>query len=467
MSNPTPTPRSGRGARIAVASVVTALALGGVAAGGGTAYALTTPAQPKPPTVQQVDARAAASMVQLGIQWSGYIAYINTDGDYVWTDQPVEASFICSGWFVDTTGDIVTAGHCVTPKGAKEKLIDAYVGQLQEQGEVDDAWIDANLAWAERTWKVENATGGSTPDRKVVAYQSDRVKGAVLKSVTPASVIAYRSPDDEDAALLNVDAVRTPAMPIAAASPRTGQAVTAIGFPGSVQEVVRYDTLAASFKTGTISSRQVNDNGVAKLEVNADISGGMSGGPTVDRLGNVVGLNSFTINGEQENFNFITDTVSLRKFLQREGIAMAKPLTPPAKADGTLHALTLVAAGVLALIVLGLGGLWIALAARRGRRIDPAAPAVAATPVLPTSPVQPLAVQPVGLTGPALEQHLAARPDTAPVPAVQHAAGFGTVPQLLQDSICDLGHGSPAGSAFCSTCGASLGVRQAEEAALV
>jgi serine protease Do len=456
MSTTSPAPAR-RGARIAVAAISTAVALGAVAGGGAAAFAATTPQTPKAPTIQQVDQRAERSMVQLGIRWSAYVAYLNTDNEYVWTEEPVAADYICSGWFVDTTGDIVTAGHCVAPQGSKEKVIDAYIDELYADGEVDDAWIQANQAWAESTWKVENEKGGKTPDRQVVAYQSDRTKGAVLTDVTPANVIAYRSPDDEDAALLNVDAENTPALPIAATSPRVGQAVTAIGFPGSVQQVVQYDTLQASFKTGTISSRQVNDNGVAKLEVNADISGGMSGGPTVDRLGNVVGLNSFTITGEDENFNFVTDTVSLRKFLQREGIEMAAPIVPAKAQPNILHTLALPVAGGLGFLVLGLGGLWIGLAARRPRQ-SPAAPVAVAAPA--PAPAAP----PVLAAAPA---QLRIEAPGAPVPAAFHTAQTAVVPEPTSSVLCPDGHENPAGARFCSTCGVTLESHRDRETVLV
>ena len=54
--------------------------------------------------------------------------------------------------------------------------------------------------------------------------------------------------------------------------------------------------------------------------MNADISGGMSGGPTVNANGEVIGVNSFTISGEEQAFNFITDTRDLNRFLQQNGV---------------------------------------------------------------------------------------------------------------------------------------------------
>jgi len=69
-----------------------------------------------------------------------------------------------------------------------------------------------------------------------------------------------------------------------------------------------------------VSSRHISERGVAGLEVNADISGGMSGGPTVNANGEVIGVNSFTISGEEQAFNFITDTRDLNRFLQQNGV---------------------------------------------------------------------------------------------------------------------------------------------------
>ena len=51
-----------------------------------------------------------------------------------------------------------------------------------------------------------------------------------------------------------------------------------------------------SFKSGTASSQQVSETGVAGTEVNADLSGGMSGGPTVD-----------SDTGEKGKFFFLDD----------------------------------------------------------------------------------------------------------------------------------------------------------------
>ena len=141
-------------------------------------------------------------------------------------------------------------------------------------------------------------------------------------------LVDYRPFEQGDVALLKADVTGTVPLPVTASDPTSGTAVTSVGFPGSVQSVVDASRVRASFKTGSVSSQQISDQGVPRTEINADLSGGMSGGPTVDALGNVVGVNSSKINGDQA-FNFITDASDLHQWLTARGVTLA-PLNVPA-----------------------------------------------------------------------------------------------------------------------------------------
>ena len=116
-------------------------------------------------------------------------------------------------------------------------------------------------------------------------------------------------------------------LPVSATDPTSGTAVTSVGFPGSVQSVVDASRVRASFKTGSVSSQQISELGVPRTEINADLSGGMSGGPTVDALGNVVGINSSKIVGDQA-FNFITDASDLHGWLTAKGVTLTAANVP-------------------------------------------------------------------------------------------------------------------------------------------
>ena len=66
-----------------------------------------------------------------------------------------------------------------------------------------------------------------------------------------------------------------------------------VGFPGAVQpNAAGAEVPQPSYKTGTVSSRQVDDSGIARTEVSATMGSGMSGGPTVNSAGEVIGTNS-------------------------------------------------------------------------------------------------------------------------------------------------------------------------------
>jgi hypothetical protein len=51
----------------------------------------------------------------------------------------------------------------------------------------------------------------------------------------------------------------------------------------------------------------------------------MSGGPTIDAQGRALGVNSFLIAGEQQNFNFITGTEALREYLEEHNVPLRDP----------------------------------------------------------------------------------------------------------------------------------------------
>src|SRR4051794_13880305 len=290
---------------VGAATLATA-ALAGAAAAPAQAEprGAVVPSPSSAPTQEQIDAQSERSVVQLAIEYEAYVDSPDANGDWYRSSEPVQVAFSCTGWFVDTTGDIVTAGHCVDPKDPEVKtaLVDEF---LQEQDITDSD----TAAWAEKTFTLENSSGDAQPEQTVLAYQSPDVDGAVLTNAngTVAHVQAFKPFDDEDLALLNVVTKKsTPALPVAASTPDVGAPVTSIGFPGAASGGA--GAQQASFKTGTISSRQVLPSGVARLEVNADIGQGMSGGPTIDATGAVVGVNS-ALNGDGHgDFNWITDT---------------------------------------------------------------------------------------------------------------------------------------------------------------
>ncbi|GAB3348901.1 hypothetical protein GCM10027300_11500 [Modestobacter lapidis] len=256
---------------------------------------------------------AEKSLVYLQTFWQGYVEF-PMDGEWYRSDEPVEVyAGQCSGWFASAEGHIVTAGHCVEDDGARELVLEQFLTAADAPELLPEA-IDG--------WRVVGTEGEAEPTRVVIASQPSAVDGAVLDDPLTVQVVDWQPFENGDVALLKANQLATATPPLAVATdpPAVGDPVTAMGYPGSVQDVSNVDRLRASFKSGTVSSVQTSDTGVVHTEINADLSGGMSGGPTVDADGRVLGVNSFLVRGEEQGFNFITDGEALRGFLERHGV---------------------------------------------------------------------------------------------------------------------------------------------------
>jgi hypothetical protein len=265
------------------------------------------------------------SIVLVGITWTGYV-YYPTDAAFTqwkWSDQTTASSF-CTGWFASTTGHIVTAGHCVDPQGGREAIIQNFLTANNATKFLDVAILN---------WRVAGDSSGAPPVRSVQVVQPDGVKDTVIDEPLRAEVVNLKPFDQGDVALLRVAELSDPTVPLAIATtkPEIGSNLTAIGFPSSVVKVTDGRRIRPSFKTGTVSSHQVNNNGISGTEINAELGSGMSGGPTVNDQGQVIGVNSYKAIGNAEaNFNFITDTENLRSFLQANNVAFNAVSAQPA-----------------------------------------------------------------------------------------------------------------------------------------
>jgi hypothetical protein len=225
---------------------------------------------------------------------------------------------ICTGWF-DSPTTIATAGHCVDPEEGRLAL-DSRSGPP----------IDPGTGMPAPSQPVR-----PEPERTVWAFQPRELQGAVITAPIIVRVDSFRSADEGDTAKLEMYGL-PPAkpLPIAPTAPRLGETVTSIGFPGlnidetdgvdveglmsggkTPAEVLQDSRLQPVNTSGTITARQFRE-GVAVYQINADLAEGISGGPTINSRGEVLGVNSrMTVPFLGQNFNVITDTGMLREFL--------------------------------------------------------------------------------------------------------------------------------------------------------
>jgi len=142
---------------------------------------------------------------------------------------------------------------------------------------------------------------------------------AKLVAVTKDSEIA-----NPDFALLKVDRVPVGVRQLAIATePQVLQTVVAAGYPGSD---IRGDTNVVTpntvFSQGEVSVLQRQSNNLVLVLHTAKMSTGSSGGPLVNRCGNVVGVNTF-IGAREDQFTdrslYALSATSLRSFLDQNG----------------------------------------------------------------------------------------------------------------------------------------------------
>lgn len=279
-----------------------------------------------PPSVSE---QVGPSIVFIRTIYKGYVQIPLRNSQPEWTPQ-ITMTATCTGYAVDSVGSIATAGHCVNSKD--DEIGDEFRKQAVESLASVLNWSsdEATKIYAVATkakWPVVGSTSdpSSSPTRSV-SVQQPSGPSQVITDWVDAQVVDYQTFSDGDNAVLRVNGYKLPPLVISPDEPKPGTAITAIGFPGAVRVVTDTSVIPQpSYKTGTVSSRQVMEGGVTKTEISAGMGQGMSGGPTVDADGSVIGTNSSVTKDEAASFDFITDNVALRSYLESHGVQLSSP----------------------------------------------------------------------------------------------------------------------------------------------
>ena len=255
------------------------------------------------------------------MNWKGYV-WDRVLKEYVNEGAPFEVTTQCTGYVVNPDGYIATAGHCVDPKGDVEDMLALQAAQWEmDQGLYDNTITAAELAEVLRVEGFETTNKG--PDREVVAAWGVSAGGVQTGKSYNARVVKFQPFDQGDAAVIKVEATDLPAIQMADDSElEVGTEIVSVGYPASV-DLVADQSFSPSFKDGSISSEKTLQGGqFTAYEISAAVSGGMSGGPTVDLDGEVVGFNSFKIDPsvESQQFNFVRSTSIINELMADVGV---------------------------------------------------------------------------------------------------------------------------------------------------
>jgi S1-C subfamily serine protease len=246
----------------------------------------------------------------------GFQGYVNNGSPFEWATR-------CSAFAVNPDGYLVTAGHCVDlgEEGARATAL-----ELATQWLVDDGWIfqddfDFWLNEGHLIWGVEGTERGSDPDFEMWVQRGVAAGGLRTGEALPARVVNYQPWSQGDIAIVKIEQSDIPTVLLAPEADVTiGTDVLSIGYPGS-SDAVTDQTLEPTFKDGQINSEKTREGGLLPVyEMSAALSGGMSGGPTANLNGDIVGVNSFNITGETEAFNFISPVSLVTEMLAQNGV---------------------------------------------------------------------------------------------------------------------------------------------------
>jgi serine protease Do len=291
------------------------------------AVVLISPAQaaaPQTTPLERVRALVQPSVVYIQIQWSAGVRDIRPAGPGAGVPaldfnngQPFSVAFNCTGFVVNPAGYIATAGHCVefddSVKGALFEQAAAWASENEAYGQ--PATVEQIMEFAPRDFRLVGR------ERNVSVAYGAAASGIRTGRALPALVPGLITFDKGDVALLKIEAEDLPALRLAPdANVEVGKSIVSIGYPGSV-DLVTDATFDPSFKDGSISSKKTMSGGLVQVyEISAAVSGGMSGGPTVDLQGNVIGVNSFGITGEPQAFNFVSPAEIVTRLMNDKGV---------------------------------------------------------------------------------------------------------------------------------------------------
>lgn len=206
-----------------------------------------------------------------------------------------------TGMVVNPNGLIVTASHVVRPDDQQRSRVTRYAANrlllqggivhsldenadLFNEHQIGDRALDELLRrfYDEMScqFDIQPLVTVLTP----VHIASESPSGGL-----PARILRFTGFEATDVAILRVDASDMPTVPLATsiAHVRSGQFVTALGFPGSVRD----PSIGAREPAKLLGRINIRSEGaLPSYEIRADLTPGMSGGPTVDLDGNVAGF---------------------------------------------------------------------------------------------------------------------------------------------------------------------------------
>jgi S1-C subfamily serine protease len=292
------------------------------------------------PTVVRVNAYATGQFRYTPSTISEIETQLHTDGfDFAARALPASETALDtgaggsgSGFIIHPDGVIVTCGHVVAPTRddaqlRRELLRNGAIATLLRHFPVE------NLRSIHRGDGLERyinyvATAGQLQNVRVV-NEVELSNGEKL----PFRIRSYSPPLNErgtDLALLQIDRRNLPAIRLADSdTARVGDSIWAVGYPAvasSSDDVIggwlsRDSDLEATVSPGNVTAIKRNIANVPVLQSNVAIYRGNSGGPVVNRDGDVIGISTWG-HTDAEQIKFLVPSNVAREMLQASKVVI-------------------------------------------------------------------------------------------------------------------------------------------------
>lgn len=218
-------------------------------------------------------------------------------------ERPVDYVSLGTGFIVHSDGYIATNAHVVNNthekdeegdyKTCKEELFNAFVRELENSSGLDRGEYLNNsgtVTFIRNNSKLIDFKGINTVSLPDGTEKNFSVKtfGDPIDKDTPVK--------GKDVAIIKIEVQKAPTLSLSNSElPKAASEVLVMGYPSDAdfsfsdfESVLQMSTLPAN-----VSSIKKTEDGVSVIQINTPISPGNSGGPVINKAGEVVGLISF------------------------------------------------------------------------------------------------------------------------------------------------------------------------------
>lgn len=244
-----------------------------------------------------------------------------------------------SGFFVTQDGYLLTNAHVVqaSVEEVKRLLVGgvtqgtaerAFVQSVRDglaqglQTEVSDQQAQKLARWLSGVYVSDVQVESVKPTYRI-AFGSHSPK-EIENQGLPVRVVAQGEPvPGKDVAVLKADSGLHVALPLAAQAPGQGALLEVVGYPCGCQaaeEVGPDKTLVPTLTQGSVQGEVPMPSGWWATGTDAQMEHGNSGGPALDRSGQVVGLATFRGGGSQ-TYNFVLPIAVTREFTRQAHVS--------------------------------------------------------------------------------------------------------------------------------------------------